>query len=946
MTSNIGQLDKVISLDPFQVDLANKVLGQLNTYGQSALEVMTSGGKSYIAGYIMSGYMSKHRDAQILWLAPKSAIINVKNKIFQKTALRNRIHYIGYEELARGCDIDYELLSNVRLIVFDECHKAYAKKTYEHLVDVLDSISDADRLAMSATPIRYNGQDTFKILVPDVPEPVKFNITDAANHNLLPDLKYVLANMNISVGDFKSLERYGKLAQNDKDAQVLYNDVLDTLTKFQFNLQTDLGELLKNYINSTGEDGERHIAFLGSIAAIKEMKDDIELAFKSAYPNCTINMLEYHSGMTEEENKRAFQQFVVDEPEPGRIDVLLSVDKATESIHPDNVRSVLMFRGTQSVRVYLQQMGRGLMLKSYHPDDIIIFDFAENVSCISGQNYSSGYKHSGESGQNNGEQIDSIRSAIMRQFGYSKGLENQIGLKRIQVCLDKLKQITRLYTLKWLNSKLGYVKRVFNKLVELGASEPTENIYSMIYEVKQEGEIEYTLKLSQIWKKDRNAFNAFMDRLKYNFELYQKMFLSGEQPDNQQVTELFNQFGHSAYLTENNRLGTEKILKDIDYIKNEITKCGSIENSNNTHAKHKLKQLRLQYAKNLITPNICIYAERQGVDIAMYDLTLTDAQALCETDKDKEIASAFKSCIKPLTSLDKLIINGGDLDYYDWLSCKVKVTLTQRRYREAEMTCIYMSYINTNYGYILQGYKLNQTEIENGTKLISALFAIEDGKYPSKLEEDYIFNHSGMASMSDYEQQILKEFGVTKQKYSTLLEEKTEFMSVYDKALHGDAESIKKMLSYNRNSLDSKRKKLLNTTEFRQLKKDVKDTLGAEVLIKKAKMMCIQGEDYTKLRSELNDALNSGAIQQIDLALAPFRGYEVELAKKVIDSTPDEFKQMLEDSQVNSLSILITRCKDMASCSKEIISNIVKVRALDEQYKSRLNDIKKLIERK
>lgn len=75
---DIGNLE----LDDFQLELAEEVLDQLDQVGQSGLEVMTSGGKSYIASHIMKEYMCKHRDGKILWLAPKSAITNVKNKIF------------------------------------------------------------------------------------------------------------------------------------------------------------------------------------------------------------------------------------------------------------------------------------------------------------------------------------------------------------------------------------------------------------------------------------------------------------------------------------------------------------------------------------------------------------------------------------------------------------------------------------------------------------------------------------------------------------------------------------------------------------------------------------------------------------------------------------------------------------------------------------------------
>lgn len=939
-----------IKLDSFQLDLAKRVIEQLNTLGQSALEVMTSGGKSYIAAYIMHNYISMHRNASILWLAPKSAIINVKDKIFSKTALRNRIHYVGYEELARG---SYDLESKIEdcgieLIVFDECHKAYAKKTYQNLLDLLDKLGDADRLAMSATPTRYDGKNTFSVLVPKVLEPIQFDLKDAAEHDLLPNLQYILANTNICDSDFKEVERYKKLAENNSEAKGLYEDVIKTLSTFKFDLEKDLGELLKNYIHSTGECGERHIAFLPSIQVLTDKKGEIEAAFKMAYPKCKINMLEYHSGLTDVENYETFKQFVLDEPEPNRIDVMLSVDKATESIHPDNVRTVLLFRGTQSVRVYLQQMGRGLMLKSYHPEDIIIFDFADDVSCVGTQSSGKSYGKVNASGSLSGgrtSDVSSIRREIMTQFGYSKGLQTEIGIARIQDCMRKLKQITRIANLRWLGANIDRANKIFNKLVSEEASEPTENIHYMISEIQQEGEIELTLKLSQMWKSDKESFNKHWEKVSSNFTQYQKIFLESDKCENAHLRELFESLGHSAYLVQGNGQASERMLKDIDYIKAEIDKHGNLENSSNTHAKHKLKNLRLQYAKNLITPNICIYARRNGIDIEMHNISIADMQYLCESDADKEVVNSFRPIARQLAAFDKVITEGGDISFGDWLECIVSLQLKSRKYRDNEMTYIYSSYIKGKYNYIINAYKLSQAEIENGTKLMSAIFKVENNELPSRLEEDYIFAHHNMADLSDYEEQILRQSSINKRNYAASLENHTEFMQKYNKAIEGDTDAIKVMLTYDIEKLDDRRKKLLNDSEFLKIQSQTKDTVGIEVLVHKAKMMCITGEDYSQLQEEISKELDKGTLSQLDIAISPFRSYDTANIITLLNASDEEFEKYVSDDNVNILSVLIVRCKEKSNCAKETIPNIIAIRSLDEQYKKRLSDILNLIMR-
>lgn len=954
MDNAIIQQKNGIQLDDFQLKLALEVLEQLNEYNQSALEVMTSGGKSYIAAYIMMEYINSHRSARILWIAPRSAINNVKNKIFDKTALRNRINYVGYEELSRGnvpdeTEIEFD---DVALIVFDECHKAYAKKTFKYLSQLLSKLESADRLAMSATPIRYGGQNTFNILVPNVPNHIQFDINDAAEHDLLPGLCYVLANRSICSSDFKSLERYKKLASKSVEAEEIYREVMETLSSFQFDLKKDLGEMLRNYIKTTGDSGERHIAFLPSIASIKEMKPSIEAAFNSAYPKCNINILEYHSGVSDEENAKAFNQFVVEEPEANRIDVMLSVDKATESIHPDNIRSVLMFRGTQSIRIYLQQMGRGLMLKSYHPEDIVIFDFADNVSCVNGvQTIYTGNKSPENrgiisSGTEYVNSIDDIKYAIMRKFGYKKGLETKVGLARIKECMDNLRKIERLARISWLETCINKAYRIQDYLVKKEAIHPDDNIHHIIHSIIEEVDLEQNLRLDLIWKKDNDKKNCteHWERVLKTFTTYQKIYLGNGVDITPKLKEYFDSLGYAAYLESGNGNLSVKALRDIDYIKDEMDKCGGdLSESKNTNAKHKLKQIRLQYARGMFTSNISVYAQRKGIDINIYNLSNADLATLCDTDGDRDIFNAFKPIFKILASKDKDIQEGGDIVYEDWMQYKVKLTLVYKQYRDKELAHILFSYLLNKYDYIINAYKLSDDESENGAKLISAVFKINSNEIPNRVEEDYIFNHSGLNNMSDYEIQILKELGINKQRYASSLEDKTQFMIDYNLAMGGDNEAIKKMLGYDRDKLDQKRRKLLNTTKFRQVKNDVKDTLGAEVLLRKAKTMCIETEDYSKTIEEISSALKSEVIQQLDVAITPFRAYEADLAKEVVQLSDEEFNNMVNDTQVNPLSILIIRCREKASCSKDVISNILKVSALDKNYKNRLESIRNLI---
>ena len=463
----------------------------------------------------------------------------------------------------------------------------------------------------------------------------------------------------------------------------------------------------------------------------------------------------------------------------------------------------------------------------------------------------------------------------------------------------------------------------------------TENIHEMIHNIEQDLSLG-DIRLSQIYKGDEQVFKLTWEQIKANFSLYQKLFLSEEADLGDSLGKMFNSLGHSAYLTPMNRTLPASMLSDIDYVKQEIDKCGSIDNSSNNHAKHKLKQLKLKYAKGSVPHGVCMYARRNNVSIESNGMTLQDIVGLCDTDKDKAIVQAYRPVIKAFFNLESTLNDGLPFTYDDWLNAIVKLTVLNRKHRGSEMGIICGNYIIDNFGYISRAYKIPQHDIEQANKLLSALFKIQSGELPNKVEEDYIFRHSQTSGMSEYELRIMSEVGISKRDYIDKVEKYTDFMQKYEKAMQGDEEAIKEMLGYNRGTLDERRKKLLNTTAFRQIKNETKDTLGAEVLLKKAKLMYERDGDYKKTIQEFNEALKSGTVQSIDVALTPFKAHETELAKSVITCSSEEFNSMIKSDQVNNLSILVGRCTETASCSRDIIGNILKISYLDSDIKTRL----------
>lgn len=934
MGANVVSLSG-IRLDSFQENLADRVIEQLNEYGQSALEIMTSGGKSYIAARIIERYIGNDQSENVLWLAPKSAIINVRDKIFSKMSFRDNIKYIGYEEISRG-NINIAEIYDIKLIVFDECHKAYAHKTFENINSLLSLLGDCDRLAMSATPVRYNGDDTFNILVPRAADnAIRFDLQEASAHNLLPTVVYVLANLSISSSDLNAINKYEKFAKRDESAYKLFTDIKEMIDGFNFDMKKDLSSLLVENINSSGESGERHIAFFSSIAEIKEKRDDIEKAFILAYPNCTINVVEYHSGMTNEENNEAFRMFVVEDPEPYRIDVMLSVDKATESIHPDNIRSVLMFRGTQSIRVYLQQMGRGVMLKSYHPEDIVIFDFADNVDCV-GDNP---FLYDKQSSVSSAGSIAGIRKAIMQEFGYSSGIVTRIGLSRIR---DSLAKLDEIYKFSRLNATINNIKSIMNihdKMVAKNLCDKTENIYLMIFEYITSVTIgQISLNKNKYGTLER--FETHWESVKNYFSNYQKMYLNGE-GENSGLVEFFESLGHSAYLMPTNSNKTEKLLSDIDYVSNELKKVGyDSEKLQNTHAIHRLKQLRLAYSNNDISETVYKYAMYKLVTIDVYHVTLNDLLQMAYIDSDKETIQSFKA-------LDRFIesaVNKSDkLDFETWLKIVTKLRVAYKQNKDDKTTSICYNILLNKYDAVISEYTLIDDNIENGNILIEVLNKLRKGIETSDLDDNFIFKHSRLMDYSAYEQEIFREFGVTKTNYKSRAEYSTTWYKNYTNALNGDIEAIQRIVN-SKKVLNDYRKRIIGQKQFKELLKEKADDqeLMSNILLRKAKTLTGTSDETRATRKELAEALTNGIIDSIDLVVAPFTSYVTDMAYEVFEMVDEEFIESLENIGSKTYKLALS-CMQPSSCSIDIMKNILKIQNIDLAYKQRLNELYKFI---
>lgn len=784
-----------IVLDEFQQKIADEAYSELVSIGQCGLELMTSGGKSYIAASIIYNFIASDNSMNILWLAPKAAISNVKDKIFSKLSIDRHIEYLSYELLSRADEIP-EFKSNIGLIVFDECHKAYAKQTFKMINKILEQISNVKRLAMSATPKRYNGVDTFNILVPRAKN-IRFDISMAGKHNLLPDINYVLVNTEIPEIDRKIVRGLEKVCKVCDEVKNTYDEVCKMIDDFQFDFCLDFSNILKKAVPSTGESGDRHVIFFSTIKDLQSRKEEVYKAFSDAYSGCDINILEYHSKMSEEENSKAFKAFVLEEPVPNRVDVLLSVDKANESIHAENMRSVTLFRNTQSIRVYLQQIGRGIMLAKYHPEPICILDFTDMTSCID--------KNKGNTSD---DTVVGIKNILMQQFGYETGFEVTIGLERIVKLVEKIKVLQRYNSLLNIETSINKINKYYTYLVKNSIRKETYNIYFRINAVNEETIIG-TLDIHKLYKGGQKEFSKYLDLLASNFKASQTLFLKGILNDSAKnvfydnLNNFFESLGYSAYITRSDSENTVNMLKNVEIISNAINTGLVVGIERENRITEKLNELRLAYTTGKLPIGVSAYAKKLGLNIEGID-SIESLYKIAKNGLDSKIVSKYERIEAMIIHIRKLIRNMGSYDeqvYRLWLKMRAKLLIVHTKYKNYDTNEVcYLTLQNKN-SEIINYFIISDTDINNGNLIAAILCDIENDNLLFNACENYVWDKN-YSELSGYEKAILSEYNINNGfRYANRVLLRTEKgMKYLDYATKHGAESISESVK-NRNEI-------------------------------------------------------------------------------------------------------------------------------------------------
>ena len=340
----------------------------------------TGTGKSYIA----MAYIKEHPDERILFITSYVTTLSrfaadIQMHFANAHEVFNHLDLTIYKGLGVGNIYDPDALTaygaksrlkpekldpdSYDTILLDEFHRVGAE-TWEK--SVREMMPGKRVIGFSATPIRYlDDERDMGIELFGGNAASEITLHDALVNHLLPTPRYITCRYSLW-DDFVQAEgelRYKWMTAKEKD------EVAHILTHARSFLQNAEG--LDMLFSSKMENPHGHyIVFCKNVEHLKQMKKE-SLEWFSWCDKVKYYEVWAGHGDTIETVKR------FERDEDAALKLLFCVDMLNEGVHVKGIDGIIMLRPTESMIVYLQQLGRALAVG--HDKRVQIFDIVNNA---------------------------------------------------------------------------------------------------------------------------------------------------------------------------------------------------------------------------------------------------------------------------------------------------------------------------------------------------------------------------------------------------------------------------------------------------------------------------------------------------------------------------------------------------------------------------------------
>ena len=340
----------MIQLYPHQNDVINKLRISLRNNDSVLVQAPTGFGKTIIAAFIAQSALSKQKTCW--FLCHRKELVIQTSKTFSKFNIDHSYIASGFDfNTNASCFIvSVQTLKNRMkdlpqpdLVIWDECHHV-AAKTW---LDIKNTLNQSKHVGLSATPIRLDG------------EGLKQCFDDLV---LGPDIKWLITNKYLSDYYYYATAELDLSGVKSIAGDYQKNQLSSVMEKSHL-----VGDIVQHWLKHAA--GLTTLVFASSVNHSKKICEQF----------ISNNIQAEHIDAKTDKNERIklSNDFC-----SGKFKVLSNVDLMSEGVdlaalsgQQVTIECVILARPTQSLALYLQQVGRALRYKENHA---IILDHAGN----------------------------------------------------------------------------------------------------------------------------------------------------------------------------------------------------------------------------------------------------------------------------------------------------------------------------------------------------------------------------------------------------------------------------------------------------------------------------------------------------------------------------------------------------------------------------------------
>lgn len=362
-------------INEIQKKTIDDALKKLKKHRKCLIVRPTGFGKTKMAVDILQRY--KHAvymyPSNNIKVAVKKYNINIQNidlQLLSYCAMRNI--FKRSEEFNRRFS---KLNKKNTIFIMDEAHFIGAAATSKVILALMEMCPKASFLGITATPNRtdkldikwhfFNGITTYE-----------YGLSDAFKDTIFAKPYYVYTPLDGTEYEKQMIKRIKNLDVSNAKKESLIKEIQKKIDPEKLNIK-NLYEIInsnfdkfKNNINYY-----KFILFFTTYQDLHNKRDEIEFAFKKAFPKCEINIIIVSSENTRYKiNINSVHNLC---KRKNCVDLIFNVNMLTFGYHVSDLTGIMMFRSTVSDIIYSQQVGRCLSV--VQNTKCIIFDFVENL---------------------------------------------------------------------------------------------------------------------------------------------------------------------------------------------------------------------------------------------------------------------------------------------------------------------------------------------------------------------------------------------------------------------------------------------------------------------------------------------------------------------------------------------------------------------------------------